>query len=58
MLEQGSICKIEKEADSIPNFYKKMIHLRKELSVIANGTVRFLDEESEGIIGYVSEFTG
>lgn len=48
----------EKESDSILNFYKKMIRLRKELPVIANGTVRFLDEESESVIGYVREFTG
>ena len=27
----------------------------KKLPVIANGTIRFLDEESEGVIGYVRE---
>ena len=48
----------EKESDSILNFYKKLIRLRKELPVIANGTVRFLNEESEGVIGYVREITG
>lgn len=25
---------------------------------IANGTIRFLDEESEGVIGYVRELEG
>ncbi len=48
----------EKESDSILNFYKKLVHLRKELPVIANRTVRFLDEESEGVIGYVRELEG
>ena len=43
------------ESDSILNFYKKLIRLRKELSVIANGSIQFLDEESEGVIGYVRE---
>ena len=29
----------EKQSDSILNFYKKLIQLRKELPVIANGTI-------------------
>ena len=45
----------EKESDSILNFYKKLIQLRKELPVIANGSIQFLDEESEGVIGYERE---
>ena len=48
----------EKESDSILNFYKKLIQLRKELPVIANGSIQFLDEESEGMIGYVRELEG
>ena len=48
----------EKDTDSILNFYKKLIHLRKEMPVISNGTVQFLDENSEGIIGYVRELDG
>ena len=48
----------EKETDSILNFYKKLIQLRKEMPVIANGTIQFLDEESEGVIGYVRELEG
>ena len=35
-----------------------MIQLRKKLPVIANGTIQFLDEESEGVIGYVRELEG
>ena len=48
----------EKESDSILNFYKKLIQLRKELPVIANGSIQFLDEESEGVIGYARELEG
>lgn len=48
----------EKESDSILNFYKKLIQLRKELPAIANGTIQFLDEESEGVIGYERELEG
>lgn len=48
----------EKESDSILNFYKKLIQLRKEMPVIANGSIQFLDEESEGVIGYVRESEG
>lgn len=48
----------EKQSDSILNFYKKLIQLRKKLPVIANGTIQFLDEESEGVIGYVRELEG
>ena len=48
----------EKQSDSILNFYKKLIQLRKKLPVIANGSIQFLDEESEGVIGYVRELEG
>lgn len=50
--------KYRKRLDTILNFYKKLIQLRKELPVIANGTIQFLDEESEGVIGYVRELEG
>ena len=50
--------KYRKRLDTILNFYKKLIQLRKKLPVIANGTIRFLDEESEGVIGYVRELEG
>lgn len=48
----------ENEADSILNFYKKLIHLRKEMPVVSKGTVRFLDEENEGVIAYEREYEG
>lgn len=50
--------KYRNRLDTILNFYKKLIQLRKKLPVIANGTIRFLDEESEGVIGYVRELEG
>ena len=50
--------KYRKRLDTILNFYKKLIQLRKKLPVIANGTIQFLDEESEGVIGYVRELEG
>ena len=50
--------KYRKRLDTILNFYKKLIQLRKKLPVIANGSIQFLDEESEGVIGYVRELEG
>ena len=31
---------------------------QRKMPFIANGTIRFLDEESEGVIGYVRELEG
>ena len=50
--------KYRKRLDTILNFYKKLIQLRKKLPVIANGSIQFLDEESEGVIGYVRDLEG
>ena len=50
--------KYRKRLDTILNFYKTLIQSRKELPVIANGTIQFLDKESEGVIGYVRELEG
>lgn len=41
-----------KEEDSILNFYKKLIRLRKELPVISEGKIRFAYNEEERVIGY------
>lgn len=48
----------EKEEDSILNFYKTLIRLRKEMPIISDGTVQFLDEKDEAVIGYVRELDG
>ena len=39
----------EKQSDSILNFYKKLIQLRKELPVIANGTI-YSDGKVDGTL--------
>ena len=48
----------QKEEDSILNFYKTLIRLRKEMPIISDGTVQFLDEKDEAVIGYVRELDG
>lgn len=48
----------QKEEDSILNFYKTLIRLRKEMPIISDGTVQFLDEKDEAVIGYVRELNG
>ncbi len=48
----------QKEEDSILNFYKTLIRLRKEMPVISDGTVQFLDEKDEAVISYVRELDG
>ena len=39
----------EKQSDTILNFYKKLIQLRKELPVIANGTI-YSDGKVDGTL--------
>ncbi len=39
----------EKQSDSILNFYKKLIQLRKKLPVIANGTI-YSDGKVDGTL--------
>ena len=40
---------------SVLNFYRRLIRLRKEHSVISEGSVRFLETGNEKVIGYVRE---
>jgi hypothetical protein len=42
--------KYRKRLDTILNFYKKLIQLRKELPVIANGTI-YSDGKVDGTLG-------
>ncbi|GAA0799080.1 alpha,alpha-phosphotrehalase [Faecalicatena orotica] len=42
----------EKDEDSILAFYKKLIRLRKEKPVIAEGNIEFIDEEDPGLMVY------
>ncbi len=48
----------EKENDSILNFYKTLIRLRKEMPIVSDGTIQFLDEKDEAVIGYIRELEG
>ena len=48
----------EQDADSILNFYKKLIALRKKMAVIAEGDIHFLAEDAEAVMGYVREWKG
>lgn len=48
----------EIDADSILAYYKKLIALRKEYPVIAEGTIRFLDAGTDEIIAYEREYKG
>lgn len=46
----------EKDEDSILAYYKKLIALRKEYPIIAEGTIRFLDAGTEEIFVYEREY--
>ncbi|MGN0254409.1 MAG: alpha,alpha-phosphotrehalase [Chordicoccus sp.] len=43
------------DSASILSYYKKLIRLRKEYEIIADGSIRFTDPENENIISYVRE---
>lgn len=42
----------EQDPDSILNYYRKLIHLRKQYAVIQNGTIEFLYKDQPEIFGY------
>ena len=42
----------QKDPDSILNYYKKLVALRKEYEIIADGEIRFTDAGNENIISY------
>ena len=46
----------EQDADSILNFYKKLILLRKKMAVISEGDIHFLAEDADAVMGYVREW--
>lgn len=46
------------DPDSILNYYKKLIQLRKENEIIADGSIRFTDAGNENIISYERELGG
>ncbi|MBQ6590195.1 MAG: alpha,alpha-phosphotrehalase [Lachnospiraceae bacterium] len=48
----------KKDPDSIYSFYKKLIALRKEHEIIADGSIRFTDAGNDNILSYVRELDG
>ena len=49
---QANAASEEKDASSILSFYKRLIRLRKERNVIAEGDIRFICSDVPGIIAY------
>ena len=42
----------ESDPDSILNYYRQLVQLRKDYPIIANGDVRFLETGNENVIAY------
>ncbi|MDE7309787.1 MAG: alpha,alpha-phosphotrehalase [Lachnospiraceae bacterium] len=42
----------EQDSDSILNYYKKLIHLRKQYAIIQEGSIEFLYQEQSEVFGY------
>lgn len=51
-----SVIAEENDDTSILAFYKKLIVFRKQNSIISHGTIRFLDEMPEAVMGYEREW--
>ena len=50
--EKINVKKQKQDRDSILEFYKKMIMLRKEKEVIARGNIEFMEVENAGVLAY------
>ena len=50
--EKINVKKQKQERDSILEFYKKLIMLRKEKEVIARGNIEFMEVENAGVLAY------
>ena len=48
----------QKDPDSIYAFYKKLVALRKQYEIIADGTIRFTDAGNDNIISYERVLNG
>ena len=48
----------EQDADSILNYYKKLVALRKEYPVISDGSIEFLCREQDEVFAYRRAFEG
>ena len=47
-----------KDPDSVYSFYKKLIALRKEKDIIAEGTIDFLEKENPDVLAYKRNYQG
>ena len=52
--EKINVKKQKQDRDSILEFYKKLIMLRKEKEVIARGNIEFMEVENAGVLAYTS----
>ena len=48
----------EDDPDSILNFYRRLVSLRKELDIIAEGDIRFLDTGNDKVMAYERSLGG
>ncbi|WP_250675717.1 alpha,alpha-phosphotrehalase [Paraclostridium ghonii] len=44
--------------ESIYNYYKKLINLRKEYDIISHGTIKPILKEHKNVLGYIREYEG
>ena len=42
----------EKDENSILNYYRKLVKLRKEYKIISDGDIKFIETENEKVIAY------
>ena len=48
----------DQDPDSILNYYRKLVSLRKQYPIIARGDIRFLETGNEKVLAYVRELGG
>lgn len=48
----------EQDSDSILNYYRKLVRLRKQYAVIQNGTIEFIYREQPEVFGYKRSLEG
>ncbi|MBQ3585444.1 MAG: alpha-glucosidase C-terminal domain-containing protein, partial [Synergistaceae bacterium] len=48
----------ESDPDSILNYYRQLVQLRKDYAVISDGDVRFIETGNEKVIGYERRLNG
>ncbi len=48
----------EKDENSVLNFYKALVKLRKENKIIQNGDIKFIERENNDVIAYIRSLGG